>query len=143
MQSIQANIEPAVASRRVVLFPARAPFGGSNRSSLAMYGLTPAAARLAILQYVKHIQPDLYLRLGPNEPRLWPAESGQMPSWSCVGTSQSMFQALHSTRPGGSIGFVGVPQRVRVDSTDLFLSQIGLRGGLGPQYAASSRNSSR
>src|SRR6266568_7582361 len=27
----------------------------------------------------------------------------------CVGTQESMMQAVHSTRPGGSIGYVGVP----------------------------------
>src|SRR5436309_12971342 len=27
----------------------------------------------------------------------------------CVGTQESMMQAIHSARPGGSVGYVGVP----------------------------------
>ena len=29
----------------------------------------------------------------------------------CVGTQESMIQAIHSTRPGGGVGYVGVPSR--------------------------------
>ncbi|GHE92839.1 zinc-dependent alcohol dehydrogenase family protein [Streptomyces fumanus] len=50
----------------------------------------------------------------------------------CVGTEQSMRQALRSTRPGGNIGFVGVPHGVAVDGTELFYSHVGLRGGPAP-----------
>lgn len=50
----------------------------------------------------------------------------------CVGTSQAMSQALHSARPGGSVGFVGVPHEVAVDGLELFFSQVGLRGGPAP-----------
>ncbi|MER5530066.1 zinc-dependent alcohol dehydrogenase family protein [Streptomyces sp. NPDC002677] len=50
----------------------------------------------------------------------------------CVGTSQSMSQALHSARPGGNVGFVGVPHEVAVDGQELFFSQVGLRGGPAP-----------
>src|ERR1700744_5478319 len=32
----------------------------------------------------------------------------------CVGTPESVQQALHSTRPGGNVGFVGVPHGVQV-----------------------------
>ena len=31
----------------------------------------------------------------------------------CVGTQESMMQAIHSTRPGGHVGFVGVSARCR------------------------------
>src|SRR5579862_3598308 len=37
----------------------------------------------------------------------------------CVGTQQSMMQALQSTRPGGSIGYVGVPHGVQIDEEQL------------------------
>jgi threonine dehydrogenase-like Zn-dependent dehydrogenase len=50
----------------------------------------------------------------------------------CVGTSQSMRQALHSARPGGNVGFVGVPHDVTVDGVELFFSHVGLRGGPAP-----------
>lgn len=50
----------------------------------------------------------------------------------CVGTSQAMRQALHSARPGGNVGFVGVPHEVAVDGQELFFSHVGLRGGPAP-----------
>ena len=50
----------------------------------------------------------------------------------CVGTAQSMQQALQVTRPGGNVGFVGVPHEVAVDGLELFFSQVGLRGGPAP-----------
>ncbi|MGW1395676.1 zinc-dependent alcohol dehydrogenase family protein [Streptomyces nigra] len=50
----------------------------------------------------------------------------------CVGTAQAMSQALHSARPGGSIGIVGVPHDVAVDGQELFFSHVGLRGGPAP-----------
>ncbi|MFI1568036.1 zinc-dependent alcohol dehydrogenase family protein [Streptomyces sp. NPDC020490] len=50
----------------------------------------------------------------------------------CVGTEQSMQQALRSTRPGGNVGFVGVPHGVAVDGQELFFSHVGLRGGPAP-----------
>ncbi|MFJ9150659.1 zinc-dependent alcohol dehydrogenase family protein [Streptomyces sp. NPDC102270] len=50
----------------------------------------------------------------------------------CVGTAESMRQALHATRPGGNVGFVGVPHEVSIDGQELFFSQVGLRGGPAP-----------
>ncbi|MEU5769125.1 zinc-dependent alcohol dehydrogenase family protein [Streptomyces asoensis] len=50
----------------------------------------------------------------------------------CVGTAEAMRQALHSARPGGSVGFVGVPHDVAVDGQELFFSHVGLRGGPAP-----------
>jgi threonine dehydrogenase-like Zn-dependent dehydrogenase len=50
----------------------------------------------------------------------------------CVGTEQSMQQAIQCTRPGGSVGFVGVPHDVRVDVRDLFLRLVRLHGGPAP-----------
>ena len=45
----------------------------------------------------------------------------------CVGTKESMMQALNSTRPGGSIGYVGVPH-----GQQLFFAQKSLLGGPAP-----------
>ncbi|MFE6554033.1 zinc-dependent alcohol dehydrogenase family protein [Streptomyces sp. NPDC057746] len=50
----------------------------------------------------------------------------------CVGTAQAMQQALHSARPGGNVGFVGVPHGVAIDGQELFFSHVGLRGGPAP-----------
>ncbi|MET7684307.1 zinc-dependent alcohol dehydrogenase family protein [Streptomyces sp. NPDC005423] len=50
----------------------------------------------------------------------------------CVGTADSMRQALHSARPGGNVGFVGVPHEVAIDGEELFFSHVGLRGGPAP-----------
>jgi threonine dehydrogenase-like Zn-dependent dehydrogenase len=50
----------------------------------------------------------------------------------CVGTAESMRQALHAARPGGNVGFVGVPHDVRIAGEELFFSHVGLRGGPAP-----------
>jgi threonine dehydrogenase-like Zn-dependent dehydrogenase len=50
----------------------------------------------------------------------------------CVGTAQAMRQSLHAARPGGNVGFVGVPHEVVVDGQELFFSHVGLRGGPAP-----------
>jgi threonine dehydrogenase-like Zn-dependent dehydrogenase len=50
----------------------------------------------------------------------------------CVGTLESMTQAINSARPGGSIGFVGVPHGVQLDGQFLFFAQKGLLGGPAP-----------
>ncbi|MEU6556426.1 zinc-dependent alcohol dehydrogenase family protein [Streptomyces sp. NPDC046915] len=53
----------------------------------------------------------------------------------CVGTAQSMQQALRSTRPGGNVGFVGVPHDVEINGEELFYSHVALRGGPAPVRA--------
>ena len=50
----------------------------------------------------------------------------------CVGTQQSMMQAIRSTRPGGHVGYVGVPHGVQLDGEDLFYSHVHLHGGPAP-----------
>ncbi|HUQ11906.1 MAG TPA: zinc-dependent alcohol dehydrogenase family protein [Steroidobacteraceae bacterium] len=50
----------------------------------------------------------------------------------CVGTQESMSQAIQCTRPGGSIGYVGVPHGVTFDGQQLFFSQRRLLGGPAP-----------
>ncbi len=50
----------------------------------------------------------------------------------CVGTAESMQQALRSTRPGGCVGFVGVPHGVSIPGEQLFRSHVGLHGGPAP-----------
>ena len=50
----------------------------------------------------------------------------------CVGTQESMMQAIRSTRPGGSIGYVGVPHGVELDGEQLFFAHVHLHGGPAP-----------
>ena len=50
----------------------------------------------------------------------------------CVGTHDSMMQAIHSTRPGGSVGYVGVPHGVEIDGEGLFFTHVRLHGGPAP-----------
>src|ERR687894_2002826 len=49
-----------------------------------------------------------------------------------VGTPESMVQAIHATRPGGHVGFVGVAHGVAVDGMDLFWSLAHVHGGPAP-----------
>jgi threonine dehydrogenase-like Zn-dependent dehydrogenase len=50
----------------------------------------------------------------------------------CVGTQESMMQAIHSTRPGGYIGYVGVPHGVSLEGEQLFFAHVHLHGGPAP-----------
>lgn len=50
----------------------------------------------------------------------------------CVGTQESMMQAIRSTRPGGSVGYVGVPHGVELNGEELFFSHFHLHGGPAP-----------
>ncbi|MGB3899469.1 MAG: zinc-dependent alcohol dehydrogenase family protein [Mesorhizobium sp.] len=50
----------------------------------------------------------------------------------CVGTQESMTQAMNCARPGGHIGFVGVPHGVQLDGQGLFFAQKSLLGGPAP-----------
>ncbi|WP_309064345.1 zinc-dependent alcohol dehydrogenase family protein [Microbacterium sp.] len=49
-----------------------------------------------------------------------------------VGTQEAMEQAIHVTRPGGHVGFVGVSHGVQLDGLDLFFSSVHLHGGPAP-----------
>jgi threonine dehydrogenase-like Zn-dependent dehydrogenase len=50
----------------------------------------------------------------------------------CVGTQESMMQAIGSARPGGSVGYVGVPHGVALDGERLFYGHVHLHGGPAP-----------
>jgi threonine dehydrogenase-like Zn-dependent dehydrogenase len=50
----------------------------------------------------------------------------------CVGTQESMTQAIRSTRPGGSVGYVGVPHGVELNGEGLFFAHVRLLGGPAP-----------
>jgi threonine dehydrogenase-like Zn-dependent dehydrogenase len=50
----------------------------------------------------------------------------------CVGTRESMMQAIHATRPGGSVGYVGVPHGVEIDGQEMFFTHVRLHGGPAP-----------
>jgi threonine dehydrogenase-like Zn-dependent dehydrogenase len=50
----------------------------------------------------------------------------------CVGTAQAFTTAMAVTRPGGMVGYVGVPHGVEVPINTMFFRNIGLRGGAAP-----------
>lgn len=50
----------------------------------------------------------------------------------CVGTQEAMLQSIRCTRPGGYVGFVGVPHGVELDGQELFFSHVHLHGGPAP-----------
>jgi threonine dehydrogenase-like Zn-dependent dehydrogenase len=50
----------------------------------------------------------------------------------CVGTQESMMQAIRSIRPGGYVGYVGVPHRVELNGQELFYAHVHLHGGPAP-----------
>jgi threonine dehydrogenase-like Zn-dependent dehydrogenase len=49
-----------------------------------------------------------------------------------VGTQESMMQAIHATRAGGHVGYVGVAHDVAIPGMDLFFSHVHLHGGPAP-----------
>jgi threonine dehydrogenase-like Zn-dependent dehydrogenase len=50
----------------------------------------------------------------------------------CVGTPESMMQAVQSTRPGGFVGYVGVPHGMDLNGEQLFFTHVHLHGGPAP-----------
>ncbi len=51
----------------------------------------------------------------------------------CVGTKESMDQAIRSTRPGGMVGYVGAPNGgPELPVRPLFDSNVGVNGGIAP-----------
>ena len=50
----------------------------------------------------------------------------------CVGTQESMLQAIQSTRRGGYVAYVGVPHGVELNGEKLFYAHIHLHGGPAP-----------
>lgn len=54
----------------------------------------------------------------------------------CVGSESSMATAIAIARPGKAIGFVGIPHGSQtINLSRLFMSNIGLRGGVAPARA--------
>lgn len=50
----------------------------------------------------------------------------------CVGTAESMKQAFLSLRPGGTVGYVGVPHGVELNIPAMFRRNQALAGGVAP-----------
>ena len=53
----------------------------------------------------------------------------------CVGTQDSVAQALQCARPGGMVGWVGVPHVTDLPQQHMFWRNVGLRGGPAPVRA--------
>jgi threonine dehydrogenase-like Zn-dependent dehydrogenase len=50
----------------------------------------------------------------------------------CVGTQESMMQAIRAARPGGYVSFVGLPHGVQLKGETLFFGHVHLHGGPAP-----------
>jgi len=50
----------------------------------------------------------------------------------CVGTQESMTQAIQATRKGGYVSYVGVPHGVEFKGEELFYTHVHLHGGPAP-----------
>src|SRR5207237_5869343 len=50
----------------------------------------------------------------------------------CVGTQESMMQAIRCTRRGGYVSYVGMPHGVELKGEELFYTHIHLHGGPAP-----------
>src|SRR3954471_21421564 len=50
----------------------------------------------------------------------------------CVGTQESMMQAIHCARRGGYVSFVGVPHGVQLKFEEFFYTHVHLHGGPAP-----------
>src|SRR4051794_8015330 len=50
----------------------------------------------------------------------------------CVGTQESMMQAIRATRRGGYVSYVGVPHEVELNGQELFFAHVHLHGGPAP-----------
>jgi threonine dehydrogenase-like Zn-dependent dehydrogenase len=50
----------------------------------------------------------------------------------CVGSHEAMMQAIQATRPGGAVGYVGVPHEMNLDGAQLFFTHVRLHGGPAP-----------
>jgi threonine dehydrogenase-like Zn-dependent dehydrogenase len=53
----------------------------------------------------------------------------------CVGTDDSVVQALRSARPGAMVGWVGLPHTTDLPQEHMFWRNVGLRGGPAPVRA--------
>lgn len=53
----------------------------------------------------------------------------------CVGTKESMEQAFNSLRPGGYVGYVGVPHDVELPIGQMFGRNLNIAGGVAPARA--------
>ena len=50
----------------------------------------------------------------------------------CVGTGAAMTTAVEAARPGGAVGFVGVPHGVELPVEEMFRRNVGVSGGIAP-----------
>lgn len=53
----------------------------------------------------------------------------------CVGTKEAMKQAFQSLRPGGTVGYVGIPHGVELNMPVMFATNSNLAGGVAPVRA--------
>src|SRR3979490_1109927 len=57
---------------------------------------------------------------------------GAQAGLECVGTQESMKQAIGSARKSGYVSYVGVPHGVQLEGQELFFAHVHLHGGPAP-----------
>lgn len=62
-------------------------------------------------------------------------EPGPDAALECVGTKQSMDQAVRAVRPGGRVGYVGMPHGSELALQTLFTRNLRVAGGVSPVRA--------
>jgi hypothetical protein len=99
------------------VLPARRPAGGGRRfGATDVVELRGADGAAALRELFGGVGPDAVLE--------------------CVGTQESMAQALATVRPGGNVGYVGVPAGApELPIGTLFGTNVAVGGGVAPVRA--------
>jgi threonine dehydrogenase-like Zn-dependent dehydrogenase len=94
------------------------------------------------------VEPDELRRAVRRATGSWILDSGQLTGgadvvFDCVGSSDSLSDALAVTAPGGTVVLLGMPGQVDVDLTGLWQREVRLAGAYayGPEPAAGGRHS--
>ncbi len=118
-------------------------------ASLLAVAKHPEQRRLAAeLGATAVIEPGELRRAVRRASESWILDTGQLTGgapivWDCVGSSDSIAEALSVAAPGGTVVLVGMPSRVDLDLTGLWQREIRLTGAYayGPEPAAEGRHS--
>jgi threonine dehydrogenase-like Zn-dependent dehydrogenase len=94
------------------------------------------------------VEPDEIRRAVRRVTGSWILDTGQLTGgadvvYDCVGSADSIAEALAVTAPGGTIVLLGMPGHVGVDLTALWQREVNLRGAYayGPEPAMGGRHS--
>lgn len=94
------------------------------------------------------VEPDALKRAVRRSTGGWLLDNGQLTAgaplvFDCVGTAESLSEALAVVAPGGTVVMIGMPGHVGVDLTGLWQREVRLVGAYayGPEPAAGGRHS--